>query len=520
MGLARPSPPELALEGPTPALQAHLHRWLELGVGALAAVVLGCWLLIASVHVDDTYALDHTAGAWLALARYAGDGVLYPPLYDGSSFGGTRFMPLQFVTHAGLARSTGDYLISGKLLAYASAVALFALTFVLARRLSGSLAVASGAVAAVVVTPTGLLAATSVRGDALPVALQLGGVMLATRGSRRATAGAAFLCALAMLSKSSALWAPLAIGLWLAVRDRRRLLLFSICFATMLASALVAFEVLSSGRMSDNILGLSSSGLGGAASIPFDGTHRFVDYGQRYAAAVWVLIPLSLAGLVTALGRRRPAIYHVAFLIALPLAVVELADVGASWNHLIDVEVLTTLLVAELYGATRDRSRPLMAIVVLVALVWGIGTSFQLKERKDAADAVRAVLGSGPSYDRRPLAKELGPEDVLLSEDPYVAVSLDHDPVVLDPFMLLRLVRDHPDWQAGLLRRVETRHFTKIVLTRRLDPSDRWWREYHFGVPLVTAISRNYRLHRHVGRYWLYQPIDARPALARANRGS
>ena len=468
--------------------------------------MLGCWLLIASVHLDDKYALDHTAGAWLALARSVNAGVLYPPLYDGSSFGGTRFMPLQFVTHAGLARVTGDYLVSGKLLGYASALALFALTFVLARRLGGSLAVAVGAVAAVVVTPTGLLAATSVRGDALPVALQLGGLMLATRCSRRATAGSAFLCALAMLSKSSAVWATLAIVLWLAVRDRRRLLPFSICFATILGSGLVLFEVLSSGRMSENILGLSSAGLGGGASIVSDGTHRFVDYGQRYANAAWVLIPLSLAGLVAALGRRRLTLYHVAFLIALPLVVVELADVGASWNHLLDVEVLTALLVAELYGAASERSRPLVATVVLVGLVWGIGTSFQLKERKDAADAVRAVLGSGPSYDRRPLANELGPDDVVLSEDPYVPVSLDRDPVVLDPFMLLRLLRDHPDWRAALVRRIDARRFTKIVLTRKLDPSDRWWREYHFGVPVVRAISRNYRLHRRVGRYWLYQP--------------
>ena len=151
---------EVAPEDELQPLAGRLCGWLEWAVRALVALVIGCWLLIAGVHVDDRYALDHTAGAWLALARYANEGVLYPPLYDGSSFGGTRFMPLQFVTHAGLARLTGEYLVSGKLMAYASAAALLALTFVLARRLSGSLTVALGAVAAILVTRTGLLAAT------------------------------------------------------------------------------------------------------------------------------------------------------------------------------------------------------------------------------------------------------------------------------------------------------------------------------------------------------------------------
>ena len=43
----------------------------------------------------------------------------------------------------------------------------------------------------------------------------------------------------------------------------------------------------------------------------------------------------------------------------------------------------------------------------------------------------------------------------LLSEDPYVPVSLDQDPVVLDPFMLLRIGRDHPAAVRALVDQVE-----------------------------------------------------------------
>jgi hypothetical protein len=485
-----------------------LRWWLGWGVCVVALLVTGSSALIAAVHVDDRYALDHTAGVWMALARYVDEGVLYPPLYDGTAFGGTRFMPLQLVLHAGVARVTGEYLVSGKLVAYAGATLLVSLTFVLARRLSGSATIALGLVAAILVTPTGLLAATSIRGDAPPVALQLGAVTAVLHSSRRATAAAASLSALALLSKSSALWGPLAIVLWLAMRERRRLPLFLGCFAGLLGGGLVLFEWLSSGRMSENIIGFSSAGLGDPLSIADDGSHKFVSYAERYANAIWLLVPLALVGLLSALVARRPSIYHLCFLIALPLVVAELADTGVSWNHLIDIEVLTALLVAEWCGRTTIRSGPVAETIVLVALIWGIGTAFQLQERHDLADAARALAGKSGKYDPRPFEDQLGRSTAILSEDPYIPVSLDHDPVVLDPFMLLRILRDHRDWSAAFVRRIERRRFTSIVLLRRLDPSDRWWRDYHFGTRIARAVASNYRFERQTGRYWLYTPRE------------
>jgi hypothetical protein len=481
-----------------------LRRWLEWGVRVVASLAVASWALIALAHVDDTYALDQTAGAWMALARYVNEGVLYPPLYDGTLFGGTRFMPLQFVLHAGVARLTGEYLVSGKLVAYTGAVVLLALTFELTRRLSRSPTIALGLVAAILVTPTGLLAATSIRGDALPVALQLGAVTLATRSSRRATAAAAALSAVAILSKSSALWGVLAIVVWLAMRERRRLPLFLGCFVILLGGGLGLFELISSGRMSENIVGFSSAGLGGPLSIADDGSHKFVSYAERYANAMWLLLPLALVGVVSALARRRLAIYHLSFLIALPLAVAELADTGVSWNHLIDLEVLTAIVVAALCGSATARSRPLAETVVLVTLIWGIATAFQLEERHDVADAARALVGKSAKFEAKPLADEIEPGDDFLSEDPYIAVSLGRDPVVLDPFMLLRILRDHREWSDDVVRKIEQRRFTSVVLLRRLDPADRWWREYHFGTRVARAVARNYRLERREGRYWVY----------------
>jgi hypothetical protein len=112
-----------------PAGGAGLTRWLGAGVVGVSVLVLASWAVIAGVHVDDDYHVSWVSGSWIALARYVNEGVLYPPLHNGDSFGGTRYMPLQFVIHAGLARATGEYLVSAKVLAYASALALYVVAF-------------------------------------------------------------------------------------------------------------------------------------------------------------------------------------------------------------------------------------------------------------------------------------------------------------------------------------------------------------------------------------------------------
>ena len=81
------------------------------------AVIVASAAALALVHVADLYEMDHVSGVWLGLAQYFNEGVFYPPLEAQGHYAGTRYMPLQFCLHALLARLTGEYLISGKLLA-------------------------------------------------------------------------------------------------------------------------------------------------------------------------------------------------------------------------------------------------------------------------------------------------------------------------------------------------------------------------------------------------------------------
>ena len=104
-------------------------RWLALTLIVTAALVFVAWLFLAAAHIDDRYQLDHVSGARMALAQSFDRGTLYPELYDGRTYGGTRFMPLPIVLHGLTARMTGEYLVAGKLLGYAATLGLLATMF-------------------------------------------------------------------------------------------------------------------------------------------------------------------------------------------------------------------------------------------------------------------------------------------------------------------------------------------------------------------------------------------------------
>jgi hypothetical protein len=142
-------------------------------------------------------------------------------------------------------------------------------------------------------------------------------------------------------------------------------------------------------------------------------------------------------------------------------------------------------------------------------LVWGLATTYWVNVRTQTRAAASAVFSGDrdPQFAREPLAGKIAPGDTVLSEDPYVPVSMGRTPVVVDPFMLLRVLARHPDLRAGLVNRIDRREFDDVVLIVPLDPAAGRWRTLHFGPQIAAAIARNYRLSGQFGRYWLYVPV-------------
>jgi hypothetical protein len=305
---------------------------LELALTLVSAAIFLAWVLLSAVHVDDRYQVDHVGGARMALARYFNSGVLYPPLFENGTYGGTRFMPLPLALHGGLARITGEYLVSGKVLSYAVMVLLLVLMVVVMVRMRCRLPIAVALAALVLTTHTGLAAGMDLRADGLPLLLQVLAVALVAGSvSPGSTVGAAAVSALALLSKSSAVWAPLAIAVWLLVVDRRRLGWFLVAYGALAGGLLAFFGAVTDGRFFENVFGLSTAGVQGPASLlrgPYVLFHLLV----QQAVTAWALVPVALVAFWLARAERRVSLWQVSLVCCLGVLVVVLSDVGTGWS--------------------------------------------------------------------------------------------------------------------------------------------------------------------------------------------
>jgi hypothetical protein len=497
---------DLAVTSTHPARIRSGWAWLSggcLAVSALAAVAVA---LVAAIHIDDRYAVDHASGARIALARYADHGVLYPPLVGEDTFGGTRFMPLPVLLHAALSRLTGEYLVSGKVLAVMTMLGVGVVMFAVLRRSACPVPIAAGLVGVVLTTQTGLLAVTGLRGDSLPLLLQLLAIaVVANSGSRRATWVSAVLAALAVTAKLHALWAPAAILVWLWTSDRRRFRDFAVVFVASTALLLGGLAAVTRGRFLENVFGLSAAGVNGPAAV-VTSPYRLLQLLISEAPGTWLLLPFALTLVGMALRRGSVDPWQLSLVAALLVLLVVLSDIGTGGNQLLDIVVLSAVVVGRAAGhappeiRSITRWRMALSAVIVWVLVSGMAVA--------VAPAVRDALGAlrDPSrYDAEPLAGVADKTTDLLSEDPYVPVSLGQDPVVLDPFMLPRIGSDNPAAVRALVERIDDQDFELIALVEPLGDSD-WWADYHFGTRVMAAVERSYTLSERIQGYDIYKP--------------
>jgi hypothetical protein len=488
---------------------------LSVGLALAAGISLLSVVLLAIAHLSDRYNVNHVSGSWMALAQAARSGTLYPPLFEHGFYGGTRFMPLPILVHAGVASITGEYLVSGKISALLTAVPLFALTFIVLRRLGCSRLISLGLLGAVAVTPTSLLAITSIRGDTLSVIAQVAAIAIVAYSipRRTAAAAAAVLCAVAIFSKLSGVWALAAILIWFLLHERSRLPLFAGVFLSSVAALFAMFEALSGGRMAKNVQAFAFAGTPGDS--PLSGVGRLLDLLVSRAGAVWLIFPLAVLAVLKSFGRREPTIFQLAFVAEVVILAVVFRDRGTDFNHLIDLTILTALVVGEFVVSTASPGRELSALSALVAIAVVLGTAQSYREsvKPGIGQAVRELFGGrAGAFSTQPLSGYVRRRDSILSEDPTIPVLLGRPPVVLDAFMLLRMQSSHPPWVGHLRDRIDARRFRRVVLLVPIENSE-WFARSHFGTTVSEAIRENYRLATKVEAspesYWVYVPRGA-----------
>jgi hypothetical protein len=473
-----------------------LDRLLVATVGFLGLIVTSSWVFVGVVGLSHRDPSD-VPGVWMALAAYVNHGSIYPALYDGVHYGGTRYMPLFFLLHGSLARLTGEYLVSGHIVAIASGSLLLGILVLALRRIGCTTLVALGFASLILLTPTGMLVTTTVRADALPSALQLGGLYLASRrSSTKLIVVSALPCALAVFAKSSALWAPLAIGTWLALRRRwRDLALFAALYVALVGVGLIGLQYVSDGRFLANITALTFTG-----SDPFRSGFAAIGttlgFLRQFAPLTWALIGLALASLLLKITDRAIQPYDLAFVFAVVITFVVISDPGTGHNQLIDIVALTVLLVGELWKRVESRVPSAEGVRLMIAtmVLWTALSTFALDMRPEVVDAAQMILSPRPQPTIGEILRRELPGTTLLSEDPAIPVLLGRLPVVLDPWVLLRFEERHPSWVEDLADRIAAQEFDAVLLRFNLEDAQgrAWYRDQHFGSRVVDAIEGAY----------------------------
>jgi hypothetical protein len=479
---------------------------------SLASTTLVAWLFLVAIHIGDRYRVGHGQGVWMALARYANQGQLYPPIYDGEHFGGTRYMPLQILVNAAGGRITGEYLTSGKLIAFLATGGLLVLVFLLLRRARCPLPLAAALTMLVVVTEAGIHVSTTLGGDVLPALLQVGVLALVARepASPRSELVAAVLAAVALITKITAVWAVFAVLSWfLATGRTREAARFAVAFAVVSAALLGLAEILSSGRMSENLLSLLLSGGVGIKALGRAPNQLILNLGEL-AVAAWVLVPFAVLAVVVSRSLREFTVYQWALGWSFLVLLIALSDIGTGYNQLIDVVVLL-VLVAGVFAArliTGEGPSPVLSLLLSLTVVWGLGTGSVLTLLPDVKEAVGDLRAGGTEerYPPHPLARVVHRGQTMLSEDPAIPIGLGRTPVIMDPFMLPRLAREKPEAIDDLVARLDRREFDFVVLIESAKDNQVWWTDYHLGLEVIDAVRRNYVLDSQVDGYFLYTP--------------
>jgi hypothetical protein len=493
---------------------ARIRRVGRHAPAAIVLVVAGAVLLsvgvLAAVHVDDRYGVGAAAGVWMGLSSALRDGVFYPAVYANGFYGGTRYMPLPFILEAGAAAMSNELLASAKLLIYAVAGGLYTLLYWVARRRGAPLPIALGLVGAVLATAAGLTTALGIRWDALATLFQLAAVAVTVNHERsqRRAALSGLLCALALATKISALWAPVALVLWLAVVARRSLGSFLASFVGSCVALAILFETLSSGRLFQN---MRLFAFGGSDSAPaLEGVHRLYQFALRDQREGAILILAAAVGVVIAALRRRAGPYEIGFVASILVLLVVMRDGGAYENHLLDLLVLTAAVVAGMWTSfAAGRARQLVQSLVIVSILLGTLLAVRYTIVPDMRAALTHELRG--KTDDRFAADALAGSPALngceLFEDASIPLLAGKRPIVLDAFILHRLQTRRPAALALIDDRVKQRSFDRIVLARPLTDVG-WFAVLDFGSRIAQTMRDNYKFADHIEsrNLWIYVP--------------
>jgi hypothetical protein len=470
-----------------PAASDASRRYYAPAVMATLALAFTAYRL--TVALPRGSQLDHVSGVWTTLALDASRGVFYRPLFAADGYGGTRFFPVYFVLHAGLIKLFGHPVATGYALSILSMTSLTAGVFYFLREEEVPPVLAACVAALTLATAPAQLALTTIRGDALPAALNVWGLALTARALRRGggVLPSGVLFGLAWLAKVTTVFGLLAACLALLLHGRRRsAVVLALIGLGVFSAGLVAAQIVSGGRFLQTIQACSSGGATPAslALAPLSLTLS----SFNVAPPGFFILALGVVGTCVAWAKGgRRELPTLAFLFTLGVTLFIYGSPGTNYNHLLDLYALGFTAFAVQLGRGRlGWSRGLLAVALLSALLLGSLFSYYLvSDRRD-----RLSLYAGGARTCR------GGAGPMLSENPWFPILAGERPFMLDPFMFRLLSLSNPEIGRDLNLKLDGRFFRCVILSKPAeaagDPD--WYVKTHFGPGFMDKLGEDYRV--------------------------
>lgn len=458
--------------------------------------------------------LNFVSGTWLALGVDLRDGVFYRPLVGELGFGGTRYFPLWILLHAGLMRLGLSPLSAGHLISVVAAVAWVAGAYRLMEDLSFPRGFARALAVLTLCTSAGVFALTTVRGDLLPAALNLWGIVFgvrAFRGERSAIAigAAAAFFSLAIFAKVSAGFGLVAIVLALALNGhaRRGVVLAVATLGTTMALLLTA-NGFSSGRMLETMQACASLGatFWNYAHAPLTFIYTLV-HQDPMSIVISVLFGVGLLALPRTGWREIPTCVGVA---SLAMVIALDTSPGIDFNHFLDFFGCALIFVG--YQIVRGRLPSFATGALAIAAAMSVVLFFydireaQREPVRYQVAAVRAYL-SGMNLGTRP----------VFSHNPLFPAIDGKPSSMIDVVMFRHLRLQDSKFERALDASVTRGDFGAVVLEADVQTeSGREIVAYLFGDEFLPTLTAHYELARAFSPYFVYRPRETKVSAAQA----
>jgi hypothetical protein len=427
------------------------------------ALASGAFLLFALATLIMTWSTDAMlgsgAGVFLTLAVDLNHGIFYRPLLDDTGIGGTRYFPLVFVLNAWLIRLGFSPVIAGRTIAVVGAVALIWAAVRVLEELDVPRRWAYVVAPLTLCSSPGVFAINTIRGDLLPVALNLWGVVFAWRMFKRERL-VDFLAAtgffvLAIFAKATAAYAVGAVAIAIIFR-RKPMRGFMLATATVFAAALLlaVANAASDGRMLESMRAcMFGGGLSNTLRAPMSAVYVLI----RQDPLCSLLLIFFFVSLLTMPrdGWREPLTWLA--IGSLAMTVLLFASPGVDINHLLDFYSMTMLFIG--YQVVRERLAPALATRAMAVGVALTLCAAYLDVRHSMLDG---EISNRPVV--RELVRQVRNGKPILASDGFIPSAENERSFMLDNWMYQMLRRTDPRFDRLLQSKIAQRYFGAVVL--------------------------------------------------------